>query len=96
MANQFAAFGWDVTVVNGDPDCWAVETGLDLSMLEHVDPRVRVVEVPVRRRDLDHDIRTFSRQRARDPSAGSRNTTAGRSSSSPSGNSVPGASSSRR
>ncbi len=67
MANQFAAFGWDVTVVNGDRDCWAVETGLDLSMLEHVDPRVRVVEVPVRRWDLDNDIRTFSRQRARDP-----------------------------
>lgn len=67
IANQFAALGWDVTVVNAANECWANDYGLDFSLLERVDPRIEVVEVPVRRRDLDNDIRTFSRERALEP-----------------------------
>lgn len=67
IANQFAALGWDVTVMNADRECWEQDYGIDLTMLDHVDPRVRLVELPVRRLDLDNDIRNFSRRRALNP-----------------------------
>lgn len=66
-ANQFAALGWDVTVVNAPPACWANDFGLDESLLDHVDPRIRLVEIPVSRPDLETDIRRFSEERAREP-----------------------------
>src|SRR4051794_13101790 len=67
VANQFASLGWDVTVMNADRGCWEQDYGVDLSMLNDVDSRIRLVEIPVRRRDLEHDIRQFSRKRALDP-----------------------------
>lgn len=67
IANQFAALDWDVTVVNAARETWESDHGLDLSMLDHVDPRVRLVELPVRRPELETDIRTFSRSRAQHP-----------------------------
>ncbi|WP_227463347.1 glycosyltransferase [Nocardioides lijunqiniae] len=67
MGNGFAAAGWDVTVVNAARPLWEDEFGLDESLLEGVDPAIRVVELPLRRADLETDIRAFSEERALHP-----------------------------
>lgn len=67
LANEFVRQGWDVTVLNADRDCWRQDYGLDESLLDTVDPRIRIVEVAVRREDLDTDIRTFTEERALQP-----------------------------
>ena len=67
MANQFAALGWDVTALTIADESWEREYGLDYSLLDAVDPRVRIVKVPIARADLETDIRTFSRERAIEP-----------------------------
>jgi hypothetical protein len=67
IANAFAVLGWEVTVLNAGNECWANDYGLDFTLLDGVDPRIEVVEVPVRRLDLDNDIRTFTRERALEP-----------------------------
>ncbi|THV43400.1 glycosyltransferase [Glycomyces buryatensis] len=66
-ANQFAAQGWDVTVVTIKDESWALESGVDHSLSQKVDPRVKVVKLPLRREDLETDIRRFSEQRAVSP-----------------------------
>ncbi|MBI4940163.1 MAG: glycosyltransferase [Actinobacteria bacterium] len=66
-ANLFVDRGWDVTVVTIDRHAWDLEYGLDLSLLDLVDPRVRIVELPLRRADLDPDVRGYSWFRAKYP-----------------------------
>lgn len=67
-ANQFIAQGWDVTVVTIQQESWEREFGLDHTLSERVDPRVRVVELPLVREDLETDLRKFSESRALNPS----------------------------
>ncbi|WP_134741164.1 glycosyltransferase [Nocardioides sp. 503] len=67
IANGFAADGWDVTVVNAARPLWEDEFGLDESLLAVVDPAIRIVELPLRRADLETDIRAFSEERALHP-----------------------------
>lgn len=66
-ANQFCSVGWDVTVVTIAAAAWEREYGLDHSLTARVDPRVRVVELPLAREDLETDIRAFPESRAIDP-----------------------------
>ena len=66
-ANQFVRAGWDVTVVNIARESWELDSGIDLSLLDQVDPRVKIVELPLSRDDLETDIRLFDEARALDP-----------------------------
>jgi glycosyltransferase involved in cell wall biosynthesis len=66
-ANHFAARGWDVTVVTICQEAWLREYGLDHTLSDGVDPRIKVVELPLFRTDLETDIRTFPEARARSP-----------------------------
>ncbi|WP_220378198.1 glycosyltransferase [Streptomyces sp. 3212.3] len=66
-ANQFVKAGWDVTVVTIAPESWERDSGVDPSLLEQVDPRVEVVELPLAREDLETDIRLYDESRALDP-----------------------------
>ncbi|MFU8873790.1 glycosyltransferase [Micromonospora sp. SL4-19] len=63
-ANQFAAAGWDVTVVTIVDEAWEREYGLDHSLAEGLDPALRVVKLPLFREDLETDVRAFSEGRA--------------------------------
>lgn len=67
IANQFAAIDWDVTVVTIADESWESEYGLDYTLLDAVDPRVRVVKVPIARKDIETNIRNFTRERALRP-----------------------------
>ena len=71
-ANAFANLGWDVTVVNLSDEAWASEFGIDNSLLDHVHPRIVRVGLPLFRKDLITDIRTFSKKRALNPPAWAR------------------------
>ncbi len=66
-ANQFVSQGWDVTVVTIADSSWERDFGLDHTLSERVDPRVRIVKLPLVREDLETDIRTFSEERALRP-----------------------------
>src|SRR4051794_13919569 len=66
-ANQLYAAGWDVTVITICQEAWEREFGLDHSLSADVDPRIRIVELPLMRADLDTDIRHFSEGRSLDP-----------------------------
>lgn len=66
-ANHFCALGWDVTVVTIQEESWEREYGLDHTLSEAVDPRVRIVELPLAREDLETDIRMFGEERALRP-----------------------------
>ncbi|PJN34371.1 glycosyl transferase [Streptomyces sp. CB02613] len=66
-ANQFINVGWDVTVVTIAQDSWELDSGIDLTLLEQVDSRVKVVELPLSREDLETDIRRFDEARALSP-----------------------------
>ncbi|WP_239311557.1 glycosyltransferase [Plantactinospora mayteni] len=66
-ANQFCAIGWDVTVITICEEAWEREYGLDHTLSEGVDPRIKVVELPLMRADLETDIRNFSEARALRP-----------------------------
>lgn len=66
-ANQFCAQGWDVTVITIQQEAWEREYGLDHSLSESVDPRIRIVELPLARVDLETDIRAFSKARSLRP-----------------------------
>jgi glycosyltransferase involved in cell wall biosynthesis len=66
-ANLFCEHGWDVTVVTLARSSWLREFGLDASLLDRVDPRISVMELPLVRADLEPDIRTYSWLRARYP-----------------------------
>ncbi|GAA0908341.1 glycosyltransferase [Streptomyces thermoalcalitolerans] len=66
-ANQFINVGWDVTVVTIARESWERDSGIDLSLLDKVDPRIKVVELPLAREDLETDIRLYDEARALDP-----------------------------
>lgn len=66
-ANLFAELGWDVTVLTIDRRAWDREYGTDPTLEALVDPRVRQVELPLARVDLDPDIRSYGWVRARYP-----------------------------
>lgn len=66
-ANQFVELGWDVTVLTIAEESWEREYGLDHTLSDPVDPRVRIVELPLAREDLETDIRVFSEDRALAP-----------------------------
>lgn len=66
-ANLLSAMGWDVTVVTIADASWEREFGLDYTLSESVDPRVRIVKLPLVREDLETDIRAFSEHRSLDP-----------------------------
>lgn len=66
-ANQFAGQGWDVTVVTIEDEAWELDSGVDHTLSARVDPRVEVVKLPLRRRELETDIRSFSEERALNP-----------------------------
>ncbi|NEB48180.1 glycosyl transferase, partial [Streptomyces sp. SID339] len=48
-ANQFAAAGWDVTVVTIAEESWLRDSGVDHTLSESVDKRIRIVELPLSR-----------------------------------------------
>lgn len=66
-ANQYAEHGWDVTVVTIADESWEREFGLDYTLLDAVDPQIRIVKLPLAREDLETDIRMFSEARASNP-----------------------------
>ncbi|MGH8774626.1 MAG: glycosyl transferase [Jiangellaceae bacterium] len=66
-ANLFCEAGWDVTVVTIHDEGWEREFGVDASLSAGVDPRIRVVKLPLSREDLDPDIRAYGEHRARNP-----------------------------
>ncbi|MEU0988445.1 glycosyltransferase [Streptomyces sp. NPDC005953] len=66
-ANQFCNAGWDVTVVTIAQESWERDSGVDLTLLDQVDPRVRIVELPLSREDLETDIRLYDEERALHP-----------------------------
>jgi hypothetical protein len=66
-ANLFCEIGWDVTVVTVHDEAWEREFGIDPTLSEGVDPRIRIVKLPLSREDLDPDIRHYSEFRARNP-----------------------------
>jgi hypothetical protein len=66
-ANSFVRAGWDVTVITLSEQAWVREHGLDLSLVDLVDPRIEIVRLPLFRDDLDTDIRSYSRMRAQRP-----------------------------
>ena len=66
-ANLLCERGCDVTVITIARDSWAHENGIDVTLSDGVDPRVEVVELPLRRDDVDPDIRTYGWFRARHP-----------------------------
>ncbi len=67
MANAFAAAGWDVTVLTAPRDVFVRYTGVDATLEELVDPRIRVVRVPFRWAGLETDLRRYSWLRVRAP-----------------------------
>ncbi|MFJ8920040.1 glycosyltransferase [Streptomyces sp. NPDC102415] len=68
-ANQFVKAGWDVTVVTIAQESWERDSGVDLTLLDQVDPLVNIVELPLAREDLETDIRLYSEDRALKPNA---------------------------
>lgn len=66
-ANQFCALGWDITVVTICQEAWEREYGLDHTLSDAVDPRVKIVELPLLRADLETNIREYSEARSRRP-----------------------------
>lgn len=68
-ANAFVEHGWQVTVVTLTEEAWRREHGLDLSLLDQVDPRIDVVRLALFREDLETDLRAWPRDRARHPAA---------------------------
>jgi len=68
-ANQFINAGWDVTVVTIAQDSWERDSGVDLTLLDQVDPLVNIIELPLAREDLETDIRLYDEARALKPTA---------------------------
>ncbi|MFJ6851722.1 glycosyltransferase [Streptomyces sp. NPDC091271] len=68
-ANQFINAGWDVTVVTIAQESWERDSGVDLTLLDQVDPLVNIVELPLAREDLETDIRLYDEDRALKPNA---------------------------
>lgn len=66
-ANLLCEQGCDVTVVTISATSWRREYGLDYSLIDDLNSRVRVVELDLGRVDIDPDIRTYGWVRARYP-----------------------------
>lgn len=66
-ANAFARDGWDVTVLTCEREVFERYTGVDSSMEDLVDPRVRVERVPFSWPALEPDLRRWSLARALAP-----------------------------
>lgn len=66
-ANSFVEAGWDVTVLTLTEDAWRREQGIDVSLRSLIDPRIRVIRVPLTRVDLETDIRLYTEDRAEHP-----------------------------
>lgn len=66
-ANLFAELGWDVSVITLHEEAWMRESGIDRSLSAGVHPNVDVIELPIGRTDLEPNIRTYSKLRARHP-----------------------------
>jgi glycosyltransferase involved in cell wall biosynthesis len=71
-ANELAAQGARVTVVTLRDEQWELESGLDQSLLDGVDPSIRVVKLDLRRFDLDPRVDTYGPVRAHLPRVWSR------------------------
>lgn len=69
IANQFADQGWRVTAVNADAGMWRQDSGLDVTLLDGLHSNIHRVELPLHRPDFETDIRSFSRERALNPTA---------------------------
>lgn len=65
--NAFAREGWDVTVLTVPREVFLRSTGIDPSMEERVDPRVRVERIPFPHDETVLDLRTWSSFRAHAP-----------------------------
>ena len=59
-ANAFAESGFDVTVINACDAAWEQEMGIDNSLLNSVDPSIRIVKLPLFRPEFETDIRRIS------------------------------------
>lgn len=70
--NELVRRGHRVTVLTADLDTFAVAVGGDESLLGYVDPRVRVVRVPMQQDVRDPIINRWSMDRARNQRAWSR------------------------
>jgi glycosyltransferase involved in cell wall biosynthesis len=66
-ANLLCEQGCAVTVITIARDSWKHENGIDVTLSDGVDPRVEVVELPLRRKDVDPSIHTYGWFRARHP-----------------------------
>jgi glycosyltransferase involved in cell wall biosynthesis len=66
-ANLLCEQGCDVTVITIARDSWKHENGIDVTLSDGVHSRVEVVELALRRKDIDPDIRTYGWFRARHP-----------------------------
>ena len=67
IAEAFARAGWHVTVLTGPALLFRANGVADESLLETVDPRIDIVEVPLEHHELSTDVTAWSRMRARQP-----------------------------
>lgn len=67
IADAFIRAGWDVTVLAGPAALFRANGVADETLLETVDPRVNVMEVPLEHHELSTDVTQWSRARARQP-----------------------------
>lgn len=65
--NAFAQEGWDVTVVTVPREVFLRSTGVDPSLEERVDPRVRIERIPFPHDETVLDLRQWSSFRAHAP-----------------------------
>lgn len=67
IADAFVRAGWHVTVLTGPASLFDANEVVDQTLLETVDPRIDIVEVPLEHHELSTDIASWSRLRARQP-----------------------------
>ncbi len=69
VPNLFAAAGWDVTVLTIDGDTWSEISGVDIGLLESIDPSVQVIRVSDGGSEdrARGDVRAYSRLRIEAP-----------------------------
>lgn len=66
-ANELCARGFDVTVLTADRETFIRHTGIDTSLEERVHPDIRIERVPFAWPLAEGDLRTWPRERAKDP-----------------------------
>ncbi|UNK69726.1 glycosyltransferase [Microbacterium sp. H1-D42] len=67
IANAFVRAGWHVTVLTGPAALFRANEVSDETLLETIDPRIDIIEVPLEHHELSTDITEWSRTRARQP-----------------------------